>query len=110
MIPPSFANDQAALGQAVDAHLPVGLEEEIRRIYGRSPLYGQRFKIHSRPLEWSCYRVIPFLSKREIVEKGHAAFFSDYREIERGLREKRYEYESTSGTTAGPMTVIMEEG
>src|SRR5208283_1372610 len=37
-------------------------------------------------------------------------FFADYGEIERGLRDKTFEYESTSGTTAGPMTVIMEKG
>lgn len=41
---------------------------------------------------------------------GHEAFFDDYRVIQQGLDEKRYEYESTSGTTQGPMTVIMEEG
>jgi phenylacetate-CoA ligase len=110
MTPPSFANSDVALGPAVEACLPAGLEKEIRQIYERSPLYGQRFPLHSRPLQWSCYSEIPALSKREILERGHAAFFSDYREIERGLREKRYEYESTSGTTAAPMTVIMEEG
>jgi phenylacetate-CoA ligase len=53
---------------------------------------------------------IPALSKREIVERGHRAFFADYAEIERGLQAKRYEYESTGGTTQSPMTVIMEEG
>jgi len=72
------------------------LEIEIRRIYERSPLYGQRFPLHAGPLHWACYQEIPALSKKEIVE--------------RGLQEKRYEYESTSGTTQGPMTVIMEDG
>jgi len=47
---------------------------------------------------------------KEIIERGHTAFFADYGEIERGLQEKRYAYESTSGTTLGPMTVIMEDG
>jgi phenylacetate-CoA ligase len=90
--------------------VPLPLEEEIRRIYARSPVYGQRFPLHSEPLQWSCYQEIPALSKREIVERGHQAFFADYREIERGLTDRRFEYESTSGTTSGPMTVIMEEG
>jgi phenylacetate-CoA ligase len=61
-------------------------------------------------LQWSCYREIPTLSKREIVDRGHQAFFQDYAEIERGLVEKRFEYESTGGTTQAPMTVIMEDG
>jgi phenylacetate-CoA ligase len=110
MNPPVFANSPDALGPVEGECLPAPLEGEIRRIYERSPLYGQRFPLHLEALRWSCYREIPALSKREIVERGHQAFFADYREIERGLGEKRYEYESTSGTTAGPMTVIMEDG
>jgi len=90
--------------------VPQGLESEIRKIYERSPLYSQRFPLHQEPLQWSCYGEIPPLSKQEIVERTHTAFFADYAQIERGLTEKRYEYESTSGTTSGPMTVIMEEG
>ena len=107
---PDFANSPAALGRAADGRLPGPLEGEIRRSYERSPLYGQRFPLHGEPLRWSCYREIPALSKQEIVRRGHTAFFADYTAVERGLREKRFEYESTSGTTAGPMTVIMEEG
>jgi phenylacetate-CoA ligase len=107
---PVFANHPEALGPAEGDRLPAPLEGEIRRIYERSPLYGRRFPLHPDALRWSCYREIPALSKREIVERGHRAFFADFREIERGLGEKRYEYEGTSGTTAGPMTVIMEEG
>lgn len=107
---PAFANTPASLGAGEGDALPAPLESEIRRIYDRSPLYGARFPLHGEPLRWSCYERIPPLSKREIVERGHQAFFSDYREIERGLQDKRFEYESTSGTTAGPMTVIMEEG
>ena len=110
MTKPSFANSSSALGSAVDGRLPEALEAEIRRIYKRSPLYGRRFPIHSEPLKWSCYGDIPALSKREIVERGHSAFFADYAEVERGLQDKRFEYESTSGTTSGPMTVIMEGG
>ena len=107
---PDFANDPAELGSAALGLVPVSLEGGIRRIYERSPLYGRRFPLHPGPLEWACYRGIPELSKQEIVQRGHTSFFADYREIERGLRDKRFEYESTSGTTAGPMTVIMEEG
>lgn len=108
---PAFANDPALFeGANGSGRLPAPLEEEIRRIYARSPLYGRRFPLHPEPLQWSCYREIPPLAKREIVERGAPAFFEDYRAIERGLAEKRFEYESTSGTTSGPMTVIMEEG
>ncbi|MFI5356390.1 MAG: CoF synthetase [Opitutales bacterium] len=107
---PAFANSPAAIGPAVPEHVPPALETEIRRIYARSPLYGQRFPLHNEPLQWSCYREIPALSKQEIVARGHQAFFGDYREIERGLQEKRFEYESTGGTTQLPMTVIMEQG
>jgi phenylacetate-CoA ligase len=110
MFAPSFANSPAALGGVANGFLPGPLEAEIRAIYRRSPFYGTRFPLHAEPLQWSCYREIPVLSKREIVDRGPQAFFADYREIERGLREKRYEYESTSGTTQSPMTVIMEEG
>jgi phenylacetate-CoA ligase len=110
MFAPSFANDPALLDSPFEERLPSALESEIRRIYDRSPLYAQRFPLHPEPLKWSCYREIPSLSKQEIVRRGHTAFFADYREIERGLQDKRYEYESTSGTTQGPMTVIMEDG
>ncbi len=107
---PTFANPPEALGSAAGSHLPAPLESEIRRIYERSPLYGERFPLHVEPLQWSCYREIPLLTKQEIVQRGHQAFFPDYREVERGLQDRRFEYESTSGTTAGPMTVIMEQG
>lgn len=110
MLAPAFANDPTVLDHPESGRLPGLLEQEIRRIYERSPLYAQRFPLHEGPLHWACYKEIPALSKKEIVERGHTAFFSDYREIERGLQEKRFEYESTSGTTSGPMTVIMEDG
>ncbi len=92
------------------AGLPAPLEQEIRAIYRRSPLYARRFRLHPDPLQWSCYREIPVLTKQEIVQHGHTAFFADYTEIERGLTLKKYEYEHTSGTTSGPMTVVMEDG
>lgn len=107
----TFANPADSLGgQENHGKLPESLEAEIRAIYRRSPLYGERFPLHEAPLRWSCYREIPVLTKGEIVTRGHTAFFSDYREIERGFQEKRYEYEHTSGTTSGPMTVVMEDG
>lgn len=105
-----FANTPEALGSAPVGFLPLPLEREVRKIYERSPLYGQRFPLHADPLQWSCFREIPALSKKEIVERGHQAFFSDYAVIERGLAEKKFEYESTGGTTQSPMTVIMEDG
>ncbi|HEY1793875.1 MAG TPA: CoF synthetase [Opitutaceae bacterium] len=108
---PQFANTPQALGAPREGgRLPEPLEREIRQIYARAPVYGQRFPIHQEPLRWSCYGEIPALSKREIVERGHQSFFGDYAAIERGLAERRYEYENTSGTTASPMTVIMEDG
>jgi phenylacetate-CoA ligase len=104
-------SDPLLFTKAADTlRLPEALEHEVREIYALSPLYGERFPLHGEPLQWACYREIPALSKAEIVARGHQAFFHDYREIERGLDERRYEYESTSGTTAGPMTVIMEDG
>jgi phenylacetate-CoA ligase len=90
--------------------LPAPLEQEVRKIYERSPIYGRRFPLHAEPLHWSCFREIPTLSKQEIIQRGHQAFFADYAEVERGLQTKRFEYESTGGTTQSPMTVIMEDG
>lgn len=107
---PVFANTPSALGPSQPGRVPGPLEQEIRAIYRRSPLYGQRFPLHAEPLRWSCYREIPVLTKNEILDRGHTAFFSDYAEIERGFQQKKYEYEHTSGSTARPMTVVMEEG
>lgn len=107
---PLFANNSAAIGEASNDFLPAPLESEIRKIYQRSPLYTKRFPLHAEPLRWGCYSEIPALSKNEIIERGHIAFFKDAETVERALQEKRFEYESTSGTTTGPMTVIMEEG
>jgi phenylacetate-CoA ligase len=111
MKPSEFANSPAALGTpGASGTLPAPLETEIRRIYKSSPVYSSRFPLHQEALQWACYREIPTLSKREIVERGHQSFFPDYREIERGLADRRFEYENTSGTTSSPMTVIMEDG
>jgi phenylacetate-CoA ligase len=107
---PDFANAPEVIGRATDRRLPAPLEAEIRAIYARSPLYGNRFPLHAEPLQWSCYRELPVLTKQEIVDAGPAAFFSDYAEVERGFTQKKFEYEHTSGTTGGPMTVVMEEG
>lgn len=107
---PAFANSPVHLPREAPPRLPAALEAEIRRIYELSPVYARRHPLHPEPLQWSCYREIPALSKAEIVQLGHQAFFEDYRIVEKGLDERRYEYESTSGTTQGPMTVIMEDG
>ncbi|MDB6114163.1 MAG: CoF synthetase [Lacunisphaera sp.] len=106
----AFANSPDALGEQDGYRLPASLEQEVRAIYRRSPLYGQRFPLHNEPLQWSCFREIPVLTKNEILQRGHTAFFADYAEIERGLQEKKFEYEHTSGSTAQPMTVVMEDG
>ena len=107
---PTFANHPDTFEPAAGDRLPASLEAEIRKIYERSPLYGRRFQLHSEPLRWGCYQEIPSLSKGEIVERGHEAFFADYKVIERGLASRAYEYESTGGTTQAPMTVVMEDG
>jgi phenylacetate-CoA ligase len=106
----TFANAPETFGPVPGAGLPELLEREIRAIYRRSPLYARRFPLHPEPLQWSCYREIPVLTKQEIVQHGHTAFFHDYEAIERGFQRKEYEYEHTSGTTSGPMTVVMEDG
>ena len=107
---PAFANSPAALGAAEPGRLPAPLEAEVRAIYGRSPLYRERFPLHDAPLGWSCFREIPLLTKQEVVRRGPAAFFADYAAVERGFAQRKYEYEHTSGTTSGPMTVVMEDG
>ena len=76
--PVTFANTAATVAGQEGARLPAALEQEIRAIYGRSPLYSARFPLHSEPLQWSCYREIPVLTKQEIVQRGHTAFFDDY--------------------------------
>jgi len=105
---PHFANASAALGGAVNGFVPDALEREIRAIYRRSPLYAKRHALGGGRLEWDGYAAIPLLTKREIVERGHCAFFDDCAEVDARVQRKEWEYESTSGTTQGPMTVIME--
>jgi phenylacetate-CoA ligase len=105
---PHFANASTALGSAVNGFVPDALEGEIRAIYGRSPLYAKRHPLAGGRMEWDGYAEIPLLTKREIVERGHCAFFDDCAEVDAKVQRKEWEYESTSGTTQGPMTVIME--
>jgi phenylacetate-CoA ligase len=107
---PQFANAPTALGSAEQDLLPAPLETEIRRIYERSPLYAQRCPLHRAARRGGCYSEIPRLTMKVIVSHGHESFFADYAEVERGIEAEKFEYESTSGTTAGPLTVIMEEG
>ena len=105
---PHFANPPAVLGPSENGFVPAALEGEIRAIYGRSPLYRNRHPLHGDRLHWGGYREIPLLTKREIVERGHCAFFDDCQEVDAKVQRHEWEYESTSGTTQGPMTVIME--
>ncbi|MFT3830856.1 MAG: CoF synthetase [Opitutaceae bacterium] len=106
--PPHFANPSPVLGAAVNGYVPAALEGEIRAIYGRSPLYAKRHALEGGRLHWAGYENIPLLTKRDIVEHGHCAFFDDCTEVDAKVQRKEWEYESTSGTTQGPMTVIME--
>lgn len=108
--PPIFANAPDKLPPAPGGQLPAPLAEEIRAIYKLAPVYPQRHPLPDHPLTWHGYLGIPPLTKNEIVRRTHQSFFPDYSEIERGLAAADYEYESTSGTTQGPMTVIMERG
>ena len=105
-----FAN--AGLDFEGPAHvtIPDPLEKEVRAIYERSPYYMRRFPIHSRPLQWACFQEIPVLTKQDIVEDGHCAFFQDCSEVDQGVIDNHLESETTSGTTTAPMTVIMEAG
>ena len=105
---PHFANPSPVLGATVNGFVPEALEREIRTIYGRSPLYAKRHLLEGERLHWAGYTGIPLLTKREIVERGHCAFFENCAEVDAKVQRKEWEYESTSGTTQGPMTVIME--
>ncbi|MEZ5278697.1 MAG: CoF synthetase [Opitutaceae bacterium] len=105
-----FANAGLDFDGSADAAIPGVLEAEVRTIYRRSPYYGRRFPIHPDRLRWSCFQEIPLLTKQDIVEDGHCAFFQDCGEVEQAVRTRALESETTSGTTAAPMTVIMERG
>lgn len=107
---PLFANSPGSLGCNGANLVPERLEEEVRAIYAHSPLYGARFQLHPERLQWSCFTEIPVLTKAQIIELGHCAFFDDCKEVDAAVQRNEFEYESTSGTTAGPMTVIMENG
>jgi len=107
---PLFANSPDALGRNGSTLIPERLEAEVRAIYSRSPLYTSRFPLHTERLHWACFNEIPVLTKKEIVERGHCAFFDDCGEVDAAVQRNEFEYESTSGTTSGPMTVIMENG
>jgi len=110
VLKPLFANSPDSLGRNGSNLVPERLEDEVRAIYARSPLYSSRFPLHSDRLQWSCFSEIPVLTKAEIIERGHCAFFDDCKEVDAAVERNEFEYESTSGTTSGPMTVIMENG
>ena len=105
-----FANTGLDFEGPAHETIPDPLEKEVRTIYERSPYYSRRFPIHSKPLNWSCFQEIPVLTKQDIVEDGHCAFFKDCSEVDRGVVNSDLESETTSGTTTAPMTVIMEAG
>lgn len=105
-----FANPGLDFSGSGEVALPAELEAEVRAIYGRSPYYARRKTLHPESLRWSCFDEIPRLTKREIVEDGHCAFFPDCDEVERQVAANQLERETTSGTTTAPMTVIMEQG
>jgi phenylacetate-CoA ligase len=107
---PLFANTPDALGRNGTSLVPEQLEAEVRAIYSSGPLYTSRFPLHAERLHWSCFNEIPVLTKKEIIDRGHCAFFDDCGEVDAAVQRNEFEYESTSGTTSGPMTVIMENG
>src|SRR5690349_15313294 len=97
-------------GTAAERLLPADLEQEVRKIYKRSPLYGQRFPLHPEPLHWSCFREIPVLSKQEIIKRGHQAVFAYFGGVGRRLPTKRLGYGRNGGPTPSAMTGIMGDG
>lgn len=105
-----FANAGLSFEGPADVSIPAVLESEVRNIYDRSPIYARRRAIHPQPLLWSCFSEIPVLTKKDIVEEGHCAFFENCEEVDRKILASAYERETTSGTTTAPMTVIMEDG
>lgn len=105
-----FANEGMDFAGPSGALLPGELDSEVREIYRRSPIYARRRPIHPEPLRWACYDEIPLLTKQDIVDEGHCAFFDDCEEVDRRILANAYERETTSGTTTAPMTVIMEDG
>ena len=70
---PVFANHPAVFGPLAVDRMPEPLEQDIRSIYERSPLYGRRFPLHNNPLQWSSYRGIPALAKKESVSNTNLA-------------------------------------
>lgn len=105
-----FANRGLDFEGPADEPIPASLDAEVRAIYRRSPLYARRRAIHPEPLRWGCFDEIPLLTKQDIVEEGHCAFFDDCEQVDRGIAANEFERETTSGTTTAPMTVIMERG
>jgi phenylacetate-CoA ligase len=84
-----FANHPEPSDSASAGLVPRVLEREVRRIYERSPFYAERFPLHAEPLQWACFQEIPVLSKREIVARGHQAFFADYAASMRAREARR---------------------
>jgi phenylacetate-CoA ligase len=107
---PLYAHSPDTFGRNGTSLVPERLEAEVLAIYSSGPLYTSRFPLHAERLHWSCFNEIPVLTKKEIVERGHCAFFDDCGEVDAAVQRNEFEYESTSGTTSGPMTVIMENG
>ena len=99
-----FANEGLDFQGSIDAEVPAPLEAEVRSIYRHSPFYGRRLSLHTEPLKWGCFEEIPFLTKKDIVENGHCAFFEDCDEVERKVGQNVLESETTSGSTGKPMT------
>ncbi len=105
-----FANEGLDFRGPIETEIPSPLEAEVRSIYRQSPFYEQRQSLHPEPLQWGCFEEIPFLTKKEIVERGHSAFFEDSKDVERRVGQNELESETTSGSSGKPMTVIMETG
>ena len=108
---PSFANASETLVSVRDGFLPKALEQEIRKIYDRSPLYARRFPLHAEPLQWSCYREIPALSKKEIIHEGRIGtlkrFKDDANEVRAGL-ECGIKLDDFNGYQAGDVIEVYE--
>ena len=53
-------------------------------------------------MQWACYGQIPVLTKQEILQRGHTAFFSDYRVIQRGLQNRETNTSTRRDPRRGP--------
>jgi hypothetical protein len=94
---PLFANAPETLGStAAGCPARAARRQEVRRIVRAEPARTVSvFRCTTHRCSGRVLSGIPALSKQEIVERGHQAFFADYAEIERGLDARSVSSTST---------------